>query len=377
MESLDLRVLADALQWRKDGHAVTLVTVVETWGSAPRPPGALLALRDDGAVSGSVSGGCVEDDLIAQTRTAFHNANEPRDWAAERSAQVKEEPAQRAGSTDVGEQNAVPPGLAAQTNPLPTMLAYGVSKEEAAKFGLPCGGTLRLVREPLQNTAWIEELLARTERHELVTRQLTLATGAVQLLPAVRGQALQFDGSVLSSVFGPKWRLLLIGAGQLSQAVAQIAQMLDFEVLVCDPRDEYFSAMQTGTATRVPGMPDDVVRALKPDAHTAIVALTHDPKLDDMALLEALGSDAFYVGALGSRRNQATRKQRLAEHFDLTPEVLARLHGPVGLFIGAKTPAEIAVSVMAEIVQVKNAALQQPPHRSEPALACALALPPS
>jgi xanthine dehydrogenase accessory factor len=123
-------------------------------------------------------------------------------------------------------------------------------------------------------------------------------------------------------------------------------------------------------------MPDDVVRALKPDAHTAIVALTHDPKLDDMALLEALGSDAFYVGALGSRRNQATRKQRLAEHFDLTPEVLARLHGPVGLFIGAKTPAEIAVSVMAEIVQVKNAAFQRS-QRSEPASACALALPPS
>jgi xanthine dehydrogenase accessory factor len=256
------------------------------------------------------------------------------------------------------------------------MLAYGVTKEEAAKFGLPCGGTLRLVREPLQDTAWIEELLKRTERHELVTRQLTLATGVVQLLPAVRGQALQFDGRVLRSVFGPKWRLLLIGAGQLSQAVAQIAQMLDFEVLVCDPRDEYTSAMQTGAATHLPGMPDDVVRALQLDAHTAIVALTHDPKLDDMALLEALGSDAFYVGALGSRRNQATRKQRLAQHFDLSPDVLARLHGPVGLFIGAKTPAEIAVSVMAEIVQIKNAAFQRP-HRSEPATACALALPPS
>ena len=254
------------------------------------------------------------------------------------------------------------------------MLAYGVSKEEAAKFGLPCGGTLSLVREPLLNTAWIEELLERTERHELVTRQLTLATGAVKLLPAVRGQDLQFDGSILRSVFGPKWRLLLIGAGQLSQTVAQIAQMLDFEVLVCDPRDAYTNAMQTGGATRVAGMPDDVVRALRPDAHTAIVALTHDPKLDDMALLEALGSDAFYVGALGSRLNQATRKQRLAEHFDLTPLQLARLHGPVGLFIGAKTPAEIAVSVMAEIVQVKNAAVKRP-HRTEPTSACALALP--
>jgi len=329
MESLDLRVLADALQWRRAGHAVTLVTVVETWGSAPRPPGALLAVRDDGLVSGSVSGGCVEDDLIAQTRAAF------------------QDPAQ---------------GPARQR---PSMLAYGVSKEEAARFGLPCGGTLRLVREPLLDIAWIEELLDRTARHGIVARQLTLATGVVRLLPAVRGQALQFDGSVLSSVFGPRWRLLLIGAGQLSQAVAQIALMLDFEVLVCDPREEYAAMLRQDGVRRVLGMPDDVVRELVPDAHTAIVALTHDPKLDDMALLEALRSDAFYVGALGSRRNQATRKQRLAEHFDLTAEELARLHGPVGLFIGAKTPAEIAVSVMAEIVQVKNAV---PPPRLQPQL---------
>ena len=166
---------------------------------------------------------------------------------------------------------------------------------------------------------------------------------------------MQFDGSVLTTLFGPKWRLLLIGAGQLSQAVAQMAQMLDFEVLVCDPRDEYVTTLRMDGVTRVPGMPDDAVRALAPDAHTAIVALTHDPKLDDMALLEALGSDAFYVGALGSRRNQQARKQRLAEHFDVPLQALALLHGPVGLAIGARTPAEIAVSIIAQIVQVKNA----------------------
>ena len=324
MESLDLRVLADALQWRQSGHAVTLVTVVETWGSAPRPPGALLAVRDDGAVSGSVSGGCVEDDLIAQTKVAMQTR-----VLAQTSPQVPE---------------------------LPSMLAYGVSKEEAARFGLPCGGTLRLVREPLLDTAWVQTLLDRTAQHELVARQLTLATGGVRLLPATRGQAVQFDGSVLITVFGPKWRLLLIGAGQLSQAVAQMAQMLDFEVLVCDPREEYMTTLRMDGVTRAMGMPDDAVRALEPDVHTAIVALTHDPKLDDMALLEALGSDAFYVGALGSRRNQAARKQRLAEHFDVTAEDLARLHGPVGLYLGAKTPAEIAVSIIAQIVQIKNAA---------------------
>ena len=312
MESLDLRVLADALAWRRAGHGVTLVTVVETWGSAPRPPGALLVVRSDGVVSGSVSGGCVEDDLIARIKSG------------ERSDQ-------------------------------PAMIAYGVSKEEAARFGLPCGGTLRLVQEPLTDTAWIEEVLQRTAGQRLVSRTLTLATGYVALAEAKRGDGLQFDGLTLTTVFGPRWRLLLIGSGQLSQAVAAMAQMLDFEVLVCDPRDEYAPTVVIDGVTRMPGMPDDVVSELVPDVHTAVVALTHDPKLDDMALLEALKSDAFYVGALGSARNQAVRKQRLAEHFDLSKEELARLHGPVGLRIGARTPAEIAVSIIAQIVEVKNA----------------------
>lgn len=322
MESLDLRVLADALDWRRAGHAVTLVTVVQTWGSAPRPPGSLLAVRDDGVVSGSVSGGCVEDDLIARTKARFTQAN----------------------GAALGLEK-------------PAMIAYGVSQEEAARFGLPCGGSLRLVQEPLLDTTWVEQLLARTAAHQLVARTLTLATGTVELTPALRGRAMQFDGSTLTTVFGPKWRLLLIGAGQLSQAVAQMAVMLDFDMLVCDPREEYAAALIAGMqgVRRIEGMPDDVVRELVPDAHTAIVALTHDPKLDDMALIEALRSNAFYVGALGSRRNQAARKRRLAEHFDLSAAELARLHGPVGLALGAKTPAEIAVSIVAEIVQVKNA----------------------
>ncbi len=311
MESLDLKVLADAAAWKHAGHTVTLVTVVETWGSAPRPPGALLAVRGDGVVSGSVSGGCVEDDLIARIK------------AGER--------------TDT-----------------PSMIAYGVTKAEAARFGIPCGGSLRLMQEPLGDTDWIAQILQRTAAHQLVARTLTLATGAVTLSPAQRGDTFAFDGMTLKTTFGPKWRLLLIGAGQLSQAVAQMASMLDFEVLVCDPREEYAAMLPAG-ATRVLGMPDDAVRDLHADTHTAIVALTHDPKLDDMALMEALRSNAFYVGALGSQRNTSTRKARLKEHFELTDAELARLHGPVGLRLGAKTPAEIAVSIVAQIVQVKNA----------------------
>ena len=316
MESLDLRVLHDALTWHQAAHAVTLVTVVDTWGSAPRPAGALLAVRGDGVVSGSVSGGCVEDDLIARIKSGETTA--------------------QAG-----------------------VIAYGVSQEEAARFGLPCGGTLRLVQEPLLDVTWVQAILQRTAAHEQVARTLILATGAVSVRPAIKGEALAFDGATLTTVFGPKWRLLLIGAGQLSQAVASIAQLLDFEVLVCDPREEYTATLKHHLdlqgVRHVAGMPDDVVVALKPDAHTAVVALTHDSKLDDMALMEALNSQAFYVGALGSKRNQATRKARLAEHFGLSEQALSRLHGPVGLNLGAKTPAEIAVSIVAQIVQQKYA----------------------
>jgi xanthine dehydrogenase accessory factor len=310
MDSLDLQVLAQAREWFAQGHKVWLVTVIETWGSAPRPPGALLCLRDDGQVAGSVSGGCVEDDLIDRLRH--------------------------------GERVATP-----------SLIAYGVTKEEAARFGLPCGGNLRLVQEPLQGVAWIDEVLARTARHELVARRLNLATGAVVVEAASRGDAFAFDGQQLVALFGPRWRLLIIGAGQLSRAVAQMALMLDFEVICCDPREEYNLSWDIPGTTFSKAMPDDLVLELQLDPHSAVVAVTHDPKLDDLVLLEALKSPAFYIGALGSRGNTAKRRERL-ELFDLSAAEIDRLHGPIGLDIGSKTPAEIAVSIVAEIVAVKN-----------------------
>ena len=328
MYSPDCRVLIDALQWHEAGHRVNLVTLVQTWGSAPRPPGALLAIRDDGLISGSVSGGCVEDDLIERTLSTL-----------------------RSGHADTTDQRS-----------LPTLIAYGVTQEEAARFGLPCGGSLRLVQEPLLETGWVRPLLARCANHQLVARNLSMTTGLVHLADATPGQPLLFDGTTLTTVFGPQWRLLLIGAGQLSIVVAQMAALLDFEVLVCDPREEYVATLKTclPDVQHDAGMPDDVVRGMVADAHTAIVALTHDPKLDDMALLEALKSDAFYVGALGSRLNQQRRKERLAEHFNMSESELQRLHGPVGLRLGARTPAEIAIAILAEIVQVRNAQTTAP-----------------
>lgn len=310
MDNLDRQVLQQAIAWQEEGRQVWLVTVVETWGSAPRPPGALLAMRDDGLVVGSVSGGCVEDDLIDRVRQG-----------------------ERVGK--------------------PSMIRYGVSREEAARFGLPCGGTLRLVQEPLGDAGWARKILERTASHEVVARHLDLETGVSTLHKAQRGEAFQFDGKRMVSVFGPRWRVLIIGAGQLSRVFAQMAQALDFEVICCDPREEYHLTWDVPDTRFSKAMPDDLVIELKLDAHSAVVAVTHDPKLDDMALIEALQSDAFYVGALGSRGNTAKRKERLAM-FDLTPAQIDRLHGPIGLDIGSRTPAEIAVSILAEIVAVRN-----------------------
>jgi len=310
VDSLDLQVLVQARDWREQGRAVWLVTVIETWGSAPRPPGALLAMRDDGLVVGSVSGGCVEDDLIERVRN--------------------------------GERVATP-----------SLVNYGVTKEEAARFGLPCGGNLRLVQEPLVDTAWVREVLDRTARHELVARVVDVKSGSVRVEPARRGEAFSFDGATMRALYGPRWRMLVIGAGQLSRALAQMALGLDFEVIVCDPREEYHLTWDVPGTTFSTAMPDDLAIELQLDPHTAVVAVTHDPKLDDLVLLEALKSPAFYVGALGSRGNTAKRKERLAL-FDLSAAEIERLHGPIGLDIGSRTPAEIAVSILAEVVAVRN-----------------------
>lgn len=310
MDSLDLQVLRQASEWQKLGHQVWLVTVIETWGSAPRPPGALLSVRDDGLVVGSVSGGCVEDDLIERVRTG-------------------------------------------ERVDKPTLITYGVSKEEAARFGLPCGGTLRLVQEPLRQIDWIADVLKRTGDHQLVARVLDLDSGHCRVESGQRGEAFSFDGRTMRQMFGPRWRMLIIGAGQLSRVLAEMALALDFEIIVCDPRDEYSSTWDVPRTQYVRDMPDDTVLALQLDPHSAVVAVTHDPKLDDMALLEALKSPAFYVGALGSRGNTAKRKERL-RLFDLSEREIARLHGPIGLHLGARTPAEIAVSILAEVVAVRN-----------------------
>ena len=312
MDSIDRQVLVAAQRWAAAGHRYALVTVAHTWGSAPRPPGAWMALRDDGLVQGSVSGGCIEDDLIERMR----------------------------GGELSGDKAFIK--------------VYGVTKNEAERFGLPCGGTLELVVEPRPDLDQLAALDARITGGGLALRTIDLASGQVRIDAATRATTMSWDGNCLRTLHGPSWRLLIIGAGQISRYLAEMALALDYAVTICDPRSEYRAEWEVPGTELTEAMPDDVVIAMHPDPHLAVVALTHDPKLDDLALLEALKSSAFYVGALGSRGNNAKRRQRLLEHFDLAAEEVARLHGPVGLAIGSRTPPEIAISILAEMTAVKH-----------------------
>ncbi|MFM2121004.1 MAG: hypothetical protein RL722_2472 [Pseudomonadota bacterium] len=323
MDNVDLQVLRQLVAWRAQGHAAVLGTITRTWGSAPRPVGSLVGVRDDGQLAGSVSGGCIEDDLVGRIRDGR-------------------------GREGVDDQRSAAG--------LPYSVRYGVSGDEAARFGLPCGGTIELVLEPIQPATRLEDLLARLAQGQRVTRRLDMATGQASLADATGADRLSFDGQTLVTTHGPHWRLVIVGAGQMSQYLAQMARALDYQVIVCDPREEYQDGSEAFTAAGCAlrtDMPDDALVELKPDAHTAVIALTHDPKIDDLALMEALNSEAFYVGAIGSRANQAKRKLRLAEHFGISAAQLERLHGPVGLKNGARTPPEIAVSILAELTAAR------------------------
>jgi xanthine dehydrogenase accessory factor len=271
----------------------------------------MLALRGDGLVVGSVSGGCIEDDLVLRAKRG-------------------ELPVDRCD-----------------------VLTFGATSEEAKRFRLPCGGVIRLVIEPVRNMEWVEQVMQLVRSHRFVKRTLHFNSMHIVLDDASRSENIFFDGNTLTTVHGPRWRMLIIGAGQTSFYLASMAQALDYQVYVCEPRSDMRETWDVPDTTLMGEMPDDAVLALQADNSTVIIALTHDPKLDDMALLEALKSPAFYVGALGSQTNNLKRRERLSM-FDLTPEEIARLHGPVGLNIGSRTPPEIAVSILAHLISIRN-----------------------
>jgi xanthine dehydrogenase accessory factor len=310
IKSSDQHVVSQIISWLNKDEHVVLFTVAQTWGSSPRPVGSLLAISENGELIGSVSGGCIEDDLIQRVNSGeFHNTQS-------------------------------------------RLIEYGINGDQAKNFGLPCGGKITLLVEPNLQLAQFENILNKIEDRSSLSRRVCLKTGEVSLhndtVPIFF-----FDENNVRKVFGPVWRILIIGAGELAHYVCELSSMLNYEIHICDPRENYIKSWNIDKVTVNKNMPDDVVTSLRPDQTTAIVTLTHDPKLDDMALLEALKSDAFYIGSLGSKKTNAARRKRLLK-MDLNQQQIEKLHGPVGLDIGSHTPAEIAISIMAEITAVRN-----------------------
>ena len=312
MRSLDEQVLKTLLSWLERGDRAWLCTIVGTYGSSPRPAGSLFACNDRGAVAGSLSGGCVEEELVERLL---------------------------GGS----------PELAAMQ-----VLEYGVTAEENAKLGLPCGGRLEVLLEPLDSGS-LEQLGRLHEgvlERRYVRKTVDLPRASVNIDSAEHYSALKFDGDTLVQVFGPRYRMLLVGAGALAQTLSELAVAMDYEVIVCDPRREALEQWAGPQVQLVGEMPDDAVRRHAPDRDSIVLTLTHDPRIDDMALMEALQRERFYVGALGSARTSAARRERLLQ-LDITEAQLARLHAPVGLDIGSKTPMEIAIAILAQLTQLR------------------------
>lgn len=274
----------------------------------------MLACLDDGRQAGSISGGCVEEDLLERLRAGEFSASGPQ------------------------------------------LLEYGLSAEENERLGLPCGGriTVLLQRLGAPDTEWIGAALSALERRACTLRRLSLTSGGSTLEETAGYAPLTLDARELQQCFGPRMRMLLVGAGQLAHNLSELALAMDYEVLVTDPRADVLSQWEGPEVPLIQGMPDDVLREQASDRHSVIITLTHDPRIDDMALMEALATEAWYVGALGSIRTTRKRLERLRE-IGLDEAQLARLHAPVGLPIGSRTPLEIAVAIMAQLTQLRRA----------------------
>ncbi|MBT8118756.1 MAG: XdhC family protein [Gammaproteobacteria bacterium] len=312
----DIDVLENALSWLRSGHQVALATVIKTWGSSPRPPGSLLVMNDAGQFAGSVSGGCVEESLLAR----YCNGE--------------------------------------LAGPAPTMVDFGVDRQQASRMGLPCGGRLEVLVEQLSDAESVAPLLQQLRDGALVSRKVNLATGEVDLKQGNGSAEFKLSEASVVKTFGPAWQLLLIGDGQLARHLTSMALHLDYRVTICDPRENYVQSAPLTGVNYSHLMPDDAVQELTEQTRSAIVTLAHDPRQDDLGLSAALESQAFYIGALGSTRSAQARRERLAS-LGYSAQQLKRIHGPAGLNIGSKRPAEIAVSILAQITAIRNGIEQQ------------------
>jgi len=317
-------ILNQARAWHEAGNSAALATVVSTWGSAPRRTGALLAMASDGEMAGSVSGGCVEGAVLAEARDIMDHGT-------------------------------------------PKVLEFGVSDAEAWEVGLACGGTIRVFVEKIgpAKSALIGEVARLHGQNHAAVIATRLSDGAQNLIPpdghplsdaaalAIaqdKGTSVEYKGEEwFLNPFNPPLRLILVGAVHIAQTLAPAARLAGFEVRLIDPRTAF------ATEARFPGLeishdwPDEAMASAPPDHRTAIVTLTHDPKIDDPALHAALKSNAFYIGCLGPKRTHAKRLSRLLAA-GFSEDDVARIHGPLGLDIGAANPPEIAVAALAQII---------------------------
>ncbi len=307
-----------ALDWHRAGVGAVLATVIETWGSAPRRVGSQLVISGDGQIEGSVSGGCVEGAVIMEALEALEETT------------ARE-------------------------------LEFGVSDDDAFAVGLACGGTIRVLLEPIGSVLSAEvlaELVAARSARRPVAYVVDLDTGERRLDLSGHEDRFRMDRSgfeensrTFVAIHNPPLRLVVVGAVHITQALLPMARIAGYDPLVIDPREAFASSDRFPGETLVHDWPDEAVEAHGLDSRTALVLLTHDPKLDDPALHAALRSDCFYIGALGSTRTHAKREARLIEA-GFTADEIARIHGPIGLDIGASGPPEIAVSILSEMTQV-------------------------
>lgn len=325
----DDAALAAALTWLREGRPAALATVVETWGSSPRPLGSLLAATADGAFEGSVSGGCVEGAVVTECASVLRTG-------------------------------------AAQ------LLDFGVSNEHAWEVGLACGGRLNVFIERIDDADLLEKLCKRRPLVRVIdlvsgdyailgddesAGTLSLSQGTLDLArqALAEGRSLRADTdgrALFVAVFDVPMRLMIVGAVHVAQVLAPIAKAAGLDVIVIDPRQTFASESRFPSTALRHDWPDEALADLAPDARTAVVTLSHDPKLDDPALMAALSSPAFYVGALGSRKTHAARRKRLSAAGFANRDV-ARIHGPVGLDLGGRAAPEIAVAILAEIIATR------------------------
>lgn len=307
-----------ALEWHQAERGAALATVVQTWGSAPRRVGSQLVVDGEGRIEGSVSGGCVEGAVVFEAMDAIRDGKE-------------------------------------------RMLEFGVSDEDAFAVGLACGGTIKVLVEPVGGAlpvSLLEDLVAARTARKPLAYEVNLTTGQRQLSADAHADRMRMDRSGMSedgetfiAVHNPPLRLVVVGAVHIAQALVPIARIAGYDPVLIEPRGSFGAPERFPGETILEDWPDEAMAQLGLDARTALVLLTHDPKLDDPALEAGLRAECFYIGALGSTRTHAKRVDRMTAAGFTTNEI-ARIHGPVGLNIGAAGPAEIAVSILAEMTAV-------------------------